>query len=346
MSVSIVIKTLNEQDHIEATLSSALDALSELSVHSAKSVLSDQAGEIILADGGSTDQTIEIASAFPVRIVQLTDDTKPSCGLGPQLGFQYARYDYICLIDGDMELAPSFLPRALAYLNVHQACAGVSGHVAEMQLDTLEYRRRVERQALENKIGNLDRLNGGGLYRRSAIEAAGYFSDRNLHGYEEYELGLRLRKAGWTLHRFDLLFVRHYGHSENSYRLLLRRWRSKYIFGIGELVRAAGERGSLGSVIRELPELRLWGLVYVWWAFGALLFVVPGGFLWPLMLNLLLFWSLVGLMSWRKGGASMGLYTVVSWIFHAAALPLGILRARLDPTGWIESVEMKEIGDD
>ena len=45
----------------------------------------------------------------------------------------------------------------------------------------------------------------------------------------------------------------------------------------------------------------------------------------------------VALMSVRKGGLSMGLYTVVAWFFHAAALPVGFLRPRREPAAPIES---------
>ena len=47
--------------------------------------------------------------------------------------------------------------------------------------------------------------------------------------------------------------------------------------------------------------------------------------------------GVVGLMSLRKGGISMGLYTVVAWFFHAAALPVGFFRARRKPDAPIES---------
>ncbi|WP_413243246.1 glycosyltransferase family 2 protein, partial [Pseudomonas ogarae] len=84
----------------------------------------------------------------------------------------------------------------------------------------------------ENRIGEIDRLNGGGLYRRTAIEQVGYLSDRNLHGYEEFDLGVRLRASGWRLHRLDRSFVRHFGHAINAYALLVRRWKSGYLRGI------------------------------------------------------------------------------------------------------------------
>ncbi len=101
-------------------------------------------------------------------------------------------------------------------------------------------------------------------------------------------------------------------------------------------------RGSLGKpyfaqVLRELPELKLWGAVYLFWALClALLVALPNKAL-ALLLVLALFAGLVAVVSRRKGGVRMGLYTVVAWFFHAAALPVGLLRQRLRPDAPIES---------
>lgn len=325
MAVSIIIKTLNEEKRIAATIESALAALADLQ------------GEVIIADSGSSDRTIEIASGYPVVIAQIVPPARPSCGIGPQLGFQHSRHDYICLIDGDMLLDPGFLDAAIHFLIESPAVAGVSGHVEEMQISNLEYARRVQRDAPENRTGPIDRMNGGGLYRRSAIEQAGYLSDRNLHGYEEFDLGIRLRNAGWEMHRLDRRFVQHFGHSLNSYRLLIRRWKNKYLHGIGELLRASLGKPYFLQVLRELPELKLWGAVYLWWALSiALILFVPNKTL-AITLVFALLAGIVVLMSWRKGGLRMGLYTVIAWFFHAAALPAGFLRKRQKPELPIES---------
>lgn len=331
LAVSIIIKTLNEEKRIAATIESALSALGEMP------------GEVVIADSGSSDRTVEIAQRYPVVIAQIMPPARPSCGIGPQLGFQHSRGDYLCLLDGDMLLDPGFLGDAIRFLERNPTVAGVTGHVEEMQTANLEYARRVQRHAPENRIGPLDRMNGGGLYRRSAIEQAGYLSDRNLHGYEEFDLGIRLRDAGWQLHRLDRRFVQHFGHTLNSYKLLMRRWRNKYLHGIGELLRASLGRPYFFQLLRELPELRLWGAVYLWWALsiGLLLFLPQKGLALGLVLALLA--GIVALMSWRKGGLGMGLYTVVAWFFHAAALPAGFLRQRLEPDAPIES---RVIGSD
>lgn len=330
MSVSIIIKTLNEEERIAEAVESALKALPDGKV------------EVIVADSGSTDRTTEIARSYPIRVVQIMPPAQPSCGLGPQLGFQYSTQPYICLIDGDMILEPDFLPEALDYFDKHPDVGGVTGHVVDQILESLEFQRRAKRHSPEARTGDIDRMNGGGLYRRSAIEQAGYFSDRNLHGHEEFDAGVRLRTNGWKLYRLDRPFVQHFGYTMTAYKLLVRRWRSKYLRGTGEVLRAAIGRPHQKNLFRELPELRLWGTVYLWWlAIIASLIFVPG---WPLAILVAAVIVVVPfvVMSVRSRSIELGVYAVVAWIFHAAALPLGFFQPRREPTDWIESKVLRE----
>lgn len=325
MAISVIIKTLNEEKRIAATIESALAALGETG------------GEVIIADSGSSDRTVEIASQYPVVIAQISPPARPSCGIGPQLGFQYSKGDHICLLDGDMLLDGDFLAVAVAFLADNPSVAGVTGHVQEMLTSNLEFSRRVKRNSPENRIGSIDRMNGGGLYRRDAIEAVGYLSDRNLHGYEEFDLGIRLRSAGWGLHRLDRRFVQHFGHTVNSYRLLVRRWKSKYLFGIGELLRASVGRPYFFQLVRELPELKLWCLVYLWWALSLCVLLFAPSLAVGLGIVVAVLAGVIVLMSFRKSSLNMGLYTVIAWFFHAAALPVGFFRRRRRPDAPIES---------
>lgn len=330
MTVSVILKTLNEEARIGAAIESVLAALNGIG------------GEVIVADGGSRDRTLAIASSYPIQVVQLEPSIRPSCGIGPQLGFQYSREPFICLMDGDMLLDPGFLPDALSYLSANPRAAGVTGHVEEMNDSSLEYVRRGRRVSPESRIGAIDRMNGGGLYRRAAVEQAGYLSDRNLHGYEEFDLGLRLRARGWSLHRLDRRFVHHFGHAINAYALLLRRWKSGYLRGIGEVLRAAFGQPQWPRLVAELPELKLWGIVYLWLAaMIALPFMLPSPIV-GLAIDLALTAGIVGLMSLRQRSLSLGLYAVIAWLFHAAALPLGFVQARKAPEAWIESRVVSE----
>ena len=64
--VSIIIKALNEERRIALAIESALAALSGID------------GEVILADGGSTDRTLEIAREYPIVIVGAALDGTPT----------------------------------------------------------------------------------------------------------------------------------------------------------------------------------------------------------------------------------------------------------------------------
>ncbi|MCA6125694.1 glycosyltransferase family 2 protein [Bradyrhizobium sp. WSM 1704] len=331
MAVSVILKTLNEEARIGAAIESVLTALEGIG------------GEIIVADGGSRDRTLAVAANYPVRVVQLVPAIPPSCGIGPQLGFQYSRQPFVCLMDGDMLLDPAFLPDALAYLAANPGAAGVTGHVVEMNDTSLEYVRRGRRVSPENRTGAIDRMNGGGLYRREAIEQVGYLSDRNLHGYEEFDLGVRLRARGWTLHRLDRSFVRHFGHAVNAYALLVRRWKSGYLRGIGELLRAAFGKPQWKQLVQELPELKLWAAVYLWLAAMVVLPFLTTPPALGLAIDAALIAGIVALMSVRQRSLSLGLYAVVAWLFHAAALPLGFFQGRKAPAAWIDSRVVQDI---
>src|SRR5437868_14430278 len=139
----------------------------------------------------------------------------------------------------------------------------------------MEYRERALRNAPHLSPGEVDRLDGGGLYRRIAIEETGFLSDRNLHSYEEFDLAVRLRALGWKLWRLPVASATHHGHDAAPYSLLMRRWRAKYVCGLGELLRGAVGRKHFRLVLRGLKELRLYAAVLVWWVALATIFFWP-----------------------------------------------------------------------
>lgn len=331
--VSIVIKALNEEPNVAKAIESALRALGNVG------------GEVILADSASTDRTVEVASRYPARVVQLARPQDRCCGAGPQLGYQHSRGEYVYIMDGDMQMVPGFLEQALAFLAQHPEIAGVAGHVVELNNESLEYRERSEREKrleAHRQPGQVDRLDGGGLYRRRAIEEAGWFTDCNLHSYEEFDLAVRLRSLGWKLWRLPQDAVTHYGHDAPPYKLLMRRWKSRYACGIGELVRASVGQPQMKLVVRGLRELRLYGGVLAWW---AVLLTVP---FWPLppaarLATLLVLAALpFAAMSARKRSIERGVYSVASWCVQAAGLVRGFLAPRKPPRVPIPSVVLHE----
>jgi glycosyltransferase involved in cell wall biosynthesis len=330
IAVSVIIKALNEEKDICAAVESALAAVA------------DVGGEVILADSHSADRTVELASKYPIRVVQLANPQERCCGVGPQLGYQHSHGDYIYLMGGDMRLDPAFLRQGLAFLAQHPEAAGVGGRWVELNTESLDYGERGLRAAAHLSAGEVDRLDGGGLYRRLAIDEVGYLSDRNLHGYEEFEVAARLRAAGWKLWRIPVDAVTHRGRDAPAYRLLLRRWRSGYLYGAGELARASLGQPSMRLVLRGVRELRLNALVLGWW---AALLSVP---FWPLGLaqRAACFAGLalapLAILFWRERSIERACYCVASRCFNAAGLACGVLRKRLPPRSHIASAVLHE----
>ncbi len=328
--VSIVIKALNEEKNICAAIESSLAAVAAVG------------GEVVLADSHSTDRTVELASRYPIRVVQLAHPDERCCGIGPQLGYQHARGEYIYIMDGDMQMVEGFLDEALTFLALHPEVGGVGGRLVELNNESLEYCERAARNARHLSPGDVDRLDGGGLYRRRAVQEAGFLSDRNLHSYEEFDLGARLRALGWKLARLPVNAVTHCGHDSPPYTLLMRRWRARYVCGMGELVRAALGKPHLRLVLRGMRELWIYTAVLVWW---AVLLTVPFWSLPPadaVLAFIVIAAAPLAAMTVRKRSFSRALYSVTSWCFNAAGMVMGLLRHRVAPRGRVASRVLHE----
>lgn len=101
--VSVVMPCLNEAETIGVCIDKAWTALREAGV----------AGEVIVADNGSTDRSQQIAVERNARLVQV-----PERGYGAALagGFRAARGRYLIMADGDDSYNFSHIPRFLEKL--------------------------------------------------------------------------------------------------------------------------------------------------------------------------------------------------------------------------------------
>lgn len=266
--VTVVIKAWNEGEHIDRAIASAWAARREV----APAPL-----EIVVADGLSSDDTVARARRWcdraPVRVVQLLRTEDRGCGSGVELGWAWARGRWVMLMDGDMELQPGFLGAALAHLQAHPHLAGVGGAVIDTQI-----RNATDRIRVHNRLGRTPGvrpwLEGGGLYRREAIAAAGgHAADVRLAAFEEADLGLRLQQAGWSLERLALPAVHHHGHAQDTLGVLTQRWRSGRMRSAGRLLRLhLGRKGSI-ALLKLMAHPLLLGLA--WLGVGAAAIAAP-----------------------------------------------------------------------
>lgn len=317
--VSILIKALNEADRIATCL--------EAAVREADSV----GGEVILVDSRSRDATVEIARRYPIRIVQFDRDADRGCGAAVQLGYQHALGEYVYVLDADMVMAPGFLRAAVALLDARPGLAGVGGKLLDASVNTAYDARRVSDAKRLTQPREVRELGGGGLYRRRAIESVGHLAHRWLPAFEEAELGLRLRAAGWALLRLPDVAVRHTGHAETTWAMFRRLWRSGRAQATGMFLRAAWGTNWWWPAVRKQWHVFLAPAIHLGTLATAVM-VAPGSCLgaW-LALDAVVWLVLWAVLGMRKRSLALGGFALLAWHYFCIAALAGALRPLGDP---------------
>jgi hypothetical protein len=196
--VSIVIPAYNQERFVAQAIASALGQ-------------THPSVEVIVVDDGSTDRTGKIAESFDGH-ANLTVVRQPNGGLpaARNRGLAEARGDFVCFLDSDDYLTPTYLERLLQPLVADAAVAMAYCDVQMVDLEgkpTGEFSVATARRILTGDI--FESLLIGGYFpphtvvlRRSVLLDAGPF-DLALGGHADYELWLRLSALGHRAHYVD-----------------------------------------------------------------------------------------------------------------------------------------------
>lgn len=315
--VTILIKALNEERRIAACLEAAL--------REAKLVN----GVVLLVDSLSSDCTVEIAQRYPVRIVQFKHIQDRGCGAAVQLGYQYVTSPFLYILDADMVIQPGFLVAALRHLEDDSGLAGVGGNLVDTRVNTsYDARRAAAANSLITEV-EVDELGGGGLYRMAAVQSVGYLAHRWLAAFEEAELGMRLRSAGWRLLRLPALAVQHEGHAESNAKMFSRLWQNGRAQAGGALVRSAWGQAWLPRAARKQAYLMAAPVMHGSALLAAMAAPPFGASAW---LTFGAVWGVfLALTALRKRGLKPALVSLLNWQFFAVAAFVGLLRPVHDP---------------
>ena len=174
-SISVIIPALNEEDSIR-------QCLGTLKKRTALK-------EIIVADGGSTDQTREIAAELGARIV----DSRQGRGIQIETGSRFASGDVILVLHADCVAANGVFKRTLKAL---EANPHVVGGAFGMKFEPKNLKTRLI-AFLNNARTNLTGISFGDqaqFFRKKALHHMGGFPSMML--MEDVELSLRLKDLG------------------------------------------------------------------------------------------------------------------------------------------------------
>ncbi len=209
--------------------------------------------EVVIVDNASKDGTADAARSFPgVRVIENSDNVG-FAGAANQ-GAAATRAPYLLLLNCDIELTADALDRLLEIMTAQPRCAAASARLVTADgRDQLPFRTE--------KAGRVKWAPGACLLmRRHACDAVGWFDPRFFFYNEDVDLGMRLRKAGWSIWFVpEAAVVHHEGKSTDAvrhetivhgYRGGLYLVEKHYRWALG-LARAA-----------ILTEIRLRGVLY------------------------------------------------------------------------------------
>jgi hypothetical protein len=227
----------------------------------------------------------------------------------------------VLFVDADVEVERAWIERACAEVARDASFAGAWGRIAEWFVD-----RDVERPGVPDlyRVGERDadaRYTATlSLYRRDALERVGGY-DARLNSEEDFELGLRLRRAGFRMRTLAPLAARHWSAPRPSFSEYGRRWRAGLCFGPGQALRLyAGQPGFAELAKRNahyVATLVLWlAAPLAWGVVGT-----RGLATWALLPL-----ALLALMTLRKRSARLALHSLATWTVMAAGTVVGFFR--------------------
>lgn len=182
MELSVVVPTYNQAALLRECLTRLL----------AQS-LAPEAYEVIVVDDGSPDDTPEVVRAAGPRVRHIRFQTNRGRSAARNAGIEQARSPVIVFIDSDVMVRPSFLRAHLAMHRRHGPRTLSRGPVVLVPSVDAAAEAGVPRLAASPAY--LDTANAG--VGKQQLQRAGMFDEQFPgYGWEDFELGMRLRHLG------------------------------------------------------------------------------------------------------------------------------------------------------
>lgn len=241
MSVAAVVIGRNEG----ARLIACLDALA------------GQVDHIVYVDSGSTDGSVAAAKARGAEVVTL-DMTRPfTAARARNAGFDRVADKVACVqfLDGDCMLRDGWIDTAARFLDENHRVAVVCGRRRERHPEASVYNALIDAE-WDTPIGSAKACGGDALIRSGVLRHIGGYREDLIAG-EEPEMCVRLRAAGWGVHRLDAEMTWHDADMTRFGQWWQRSKRAGHAFAEGAALHgAAPERHWVKETVRAV----LWGL--------------------------------------------------------------------------------------
>lgn len=214
MLVSIVIVTFNGLEHTKRCIESIL------------SYTPVPPYELIFVDNGSTDGTLDYLQTLPQATIIRNDENRGFPAAANQ-GLGVARGEYVLLLNNDVVVTPGWLERLVDHAERDERIGAVgpmSDRVGEIQQDDFFLGQITSEDELLRHAAEVAYLKRGQVFefhritgfcmllKRAAIERVGGLDEQfGIGFYEDDDLCLRLRQAGYRIMVAADVFVHHAG---------------------------------------------------------------------------------------------------------------------------------------
>ena len=261
---------------------------------------------VVYVDSASSDGSVGAARDLGADVVELDMSVPFTAARARNAGVarlsDQGAPEFIQFVDGDCEVMDGWINQAVAHLKGNPKVAVVCGRRREAHPERTIFNRLVDRE-WETPVGEADACGGDALMRYDAFQSVDGFNEGLIAG-EEPELCLRLRAAGWRIHRIDAEMTRHDIAMTSLGQWLKRARRAGHAFAeVSRMHRDKPERIWAREALRALLWSGLMGLGF----FG--LFVFP-----PLALLLLLLPLQIMRIAQRETGLGSARWTYASLI--------------------------------
>lgn len=215
------------------------------------------AAPVVYVDSGSSDESPARARALGVDVVELDPSRPFTAARGRNEGFARLRaahptLAFVQFLDGDTEVVPGWLARALDEMARDPSVAAVCGRRRERAPDATVYNLLCDLE-WNTPVGEAQTFGGDVMIRADLLAQVGGYDDGLIAG-EDPDLAVRLRKAGGRILRLDQDMTIH-----DAAMTRFEQWWTRAMRGGHAFAEGAERHADVGFWRKEVRSNWLWG---------------------------------------------------------------------------------------
>ena len=231
---------------------------------------------LVYVDSGSKDNSVAFARSVGAHCVELDMSRPFTAARARNTGFRalldlHPDLQWVMFVDGDCEVQPDWLEKALTVANSDIKIAAVCGRRRERYPSSSIYNEMCDIE-WNTPIGATSSCGGDAVYRVEVFQQVGGFDDSFIAG-EEPELCFRIREKGYSIRRIDAEMTLHDAAMTRLGQWWKRTERSGHAYLLNYLKH--GHKNVERFQYRQIRSILIWAGIYTAFVLATLLMRSP-----------------------------------------------------------------------